>query len=78
MDRSSPLLFPDNLSKAAPKIRMLSLFAACILMLTGIRSLTETTSFLTTLRPAKQLWQPVSAIALMKDRACGTLKGNPK
>ena len=57
---------------------MLLLFAACISMSTGMRSLTERPSFLTTLRSAKQLWQPVSAIALAKDRACGALRGNPK
>ena len=79
VDCSSPLLFfPDNLSIVAPRMRMLLVFAACISMSTGMRSLTERPSFLTTLRSAKQLWQPVSAIALTKDRACGALRGNPK
>ena len=76
---SSPLLFsPDSLSMAAPRMRMSWLSAACILMLTGMRSLVERPSFFTILRLARQLWQPVSAMALTKDRPCGTLRGHPK
>ena len=42
------------------------LSAACILRLTEMRFLVERPSFFTTLRPAKQLWQPMSAMALTK------------
>ena len=59
-------------------MRMLWLSAPCILRSTGMRSLVERPSFFTTLRPAKQLWQPVSAMALTKDFSCGILRGNPK
>ena len=59
-------------------MHMLWLSAACILRSMGMRSLVERPSFFTTLRPAKQLMQPVSAMALTKDCFCGILRGNPK
>ena len=60
-------------------MRMLWLSAPCILRSMGMRSLVERPSFFTTLRPAKQLWQPVSAaMALTNDFSCGILRGNPK
>ena len=39
-----------------------------------MRSLVDKPSFFTTLRPARQLWQPVSATALTKHWVGGTLK----
>ncbi len=54
-------LVPDNLSIAAPRIGMSRSSAACILSVTGNKSAGQVSS-----QPAKQLWHPVSAMALMK------------
>ena len=54
---------PENLRATAPRMLILLLFTACIFMVTGIRSLSHRPRQWMTFILAKQLWQPVSAIA---------------
>ena len=54
---------PENLRRTAPMILIPLLFTACICMVTGIRSLSLRPRRRITCMLAKQLWQPVSAIA---------------
>ncbi|KAG7281963.1 hypothetical protein CRUP_003021 [Coryphaenoides rupestris] len=57
------LLLPANLMTAAPRIRMPSLFAAFMVMDTGMRSSVLRPICWATLTPIRQLWHPVSAMA---------------
>ena len=59
----SQLAFPENRSMAAPRIVIPLLLAACIFIMTGMRSSLFRPSLLMTLMLARQLWQPVSAMA---------------
>ena len=73
------LSFPDSLSIAAPRMRMLASFATCILKSTGMRLVVKSPNFLTILRLARQLWQPVSAMALTNDCPCaGFISGGAR
>ena len=54
---------PENLRMTAPRMLIPWLFTACIFMVTGIRSLSHRPRRRMTVMLAKQLWQPVSAIA---------------
>ena len=56
---------PDRLSKMAPNNLIPSLFAERILVLTGMRLEEVKPSLERRPTPAKQLWHPVSAIAVM-------------
>ena len=54
---------PENLKMTAPRMLIPLLFTACIFIVTGIRSLSQRPRRRMTFMLAKQLWQPVSAIA---------------
>ena len=54
---------PDNLRMTAPRILIPLLFTACICIMTGIRSLSHRPRRRMIFMLAKQLWQPVLAIA---------------
>ena len=56
------LIIPHNLKIAAPRMDMLQLSAECILMVTGMRSFPDIPVSSMSLRSAKQLWHPLSAI----------------
>ena len=54
---------PVNLKMIAPSICIPFLFTACMCIVTGIRSSLHSQRRQITLMLAKQLWQPVSAMA---------------
>ncbi len=54
---------PENRNMAAPRMVMPLLLAACIFIVTGMRSFFFRPSLLMILKLARQLWQPVSAMA---------------
>jgi len=60
---------PENLRMTAPRILIPLLFTACICMVTGIRSLSHRPRRRMTFMLAKQLWQPVWAIAEIRTGA---------
>ena len=66
---------PENLRMTAPRILIQLLFAACICMVTGIRSLSRRPRRQMTFMIAKQLWQPVSAIADGRTGVSRDMKG---
>lgn len=65
---------PENLRMTAPRILIPLLFTACICMVTGI-SLSLRPRRRMTLMLAKQLWQPVSAIAESRTGVSGNVGG---
>ena len=73
-----PCLFVPWRSIMASRMLMPLLFAACIFIVTGIRSDLLNPNLWSTFMPARQLWQPVSAMAGKDAAVGGESKVKPK